>query len=321
MTKNCGIEFSKDLLHPRYWLGWLGLLIFAIVAQLPISFRHFIGRKVGQRIYKEKRQKRYKVVTANLAIAFPELANENNKEKNIKGISTAIDKMTLEHLECYGCAMVDYSFLIFGSKKRLYKRLEIQGREHLESAISENKNVMILLAHSVMLEFAPAALSMHYDCFGSYKKSKNKLVNWIVTKGRCRHVSFVVSREEGLRKLIKSLAPKKLLIFLPDEDLGTKNSIFVPFFTQQKSTLTTTARIAKMGKAVALPTFAYFNSSTQKYIVQILPALENYPTGDPETDAITMNQALENVIKEHPEQYMWMLKWYRTRPNNEASLY
>lgn len=308
MSKDCGVPLSLALFQPRYWLSWIGLGVLAFIAQLPTSVRHWLGKRLGKFIY-QRNQKRRHAVNTNLKIAFPELSDAER------------DVMTLTHLQWYGCAIVDYSLLFFASNQRLARMLKIEGKEYIDSALAENKNAMILLAHSVMLEFAPAALGLHYDVFGSYKASKNALLNWIIAKSRCRHVKFVVSREEGLRKLIKSLAPGKIMIFLPDEDLGSDNATFVPFFNKDKATLTTTARIAKMGKAVAFPAFAWFDEKEQKYILQIMPALSNYPSGDAKKDAITLNQALEAMIKQHPEQYMWLMKWYRTRPDGEAGLY
>ena len=309
MSKTCGIPFSARLLHPRYWLSWLGLGLFALIAQLPTRARHWLGRHLGSLIYHRKNQKRRHIVNTNLKIAFPEL---NDAQR---------DAMTLKHLQWYGCAMIDYSLLFFGSNKRLARLLSIEGKEYIEQALADNQNTMVLLAHSVMLEFAPAALGINYDVFGSYKSSKNSVLNWIIAKSRCRHVKFVVSREEGLRKLIKSLAPGNMMVFLPDEDLGAENATFVPFFKKDKATLTTTARIAKMGHAKAFPAYAWFDPNKQKYILQIMPALKNYPSGNTEKDAIALNQALEKLIKQHPEQYMWLMKWYRTRPEGEPSVY
>ena len=306
--KNCGITFTRALFHPKYWLTWLGLLLIFFIAQLPTNMRHALGNRLGKYLYKNN-QKRYRVINTNLKIAFPELDDASR------------DKMILEHLQWYGCAMIDYSLLFFGSKKRLANNLVIDGQEHIESAIDNDQNIIILLAHSVMLEFGPAALGLKYDCFGSYKTSKNAVIDWMIAKGRCRHVSFVVSREEGLRKLVKSLQPKRLMIFLPDEDLGKDNAVFVPFFNEQKATLTTTSRIARLGKATALPAFTWYDSASKKYRLQIFSALENYPSSDLSADAIKLNQALESLIKQHPEQYMWLLKWYRTRPENESTLY
>lgn len=304
----CGIKFNVSLIHPRYWLTWLGLLIAALLAQLPNNTRHAIGRWIGNRIYNNN-VKRRQIVNVNIKIAFPHLNEQQHNE------------MIQQQLQWYGCAMVDYSLLFFASKKRLATMLEIEGKMHIDEAINNDKSIIILLAHSVMLEFAPAALGMQYNCFGSYKTSKNALIDWMIARSRCRHVSFVVSREEGMRKLIKSLIPKRLMIFLPDEDLGIENAVFAPFFGTQKATLTTTARLTKMGRAIALPTFAWYDTHTQKYKIQIAPPIANYPSGDAKQDALLLNQSLEALIKQHPEQYMWIMKWFKTRPENEASLY
>ncbi len=306
--QHCGISFTASLLHPKYWLTWLGVLLTAIISLLPTNFRHRLGSFLGYYIYKNNK-KRYRVVNTNLKIAFPDVDDKSR------------DELILSHLQWYGCAMIDYSLLFFGGKKRLANLVAIDGKEFIDEAVDNNRSVIILLAHSVMLEFGPVALGINYDCFGSYKTSKNKVLDWMIARGRCRHVSFVISREQGLRKLVKAIKPKRLMVFLPDEDLGKENSVFVPFFKQQKATLTTTARLTKMGNAVALPAFSYYDENSKKYRLQILPALDNYPTGNAKTDAIKLNQALEKLIKQNPEQYMWLLKWYRTRPENEATLY
>lgn len=305
---SCGVPFSAPLLHPKYWITWFGLFFGIIISYLPISFRHAIGKKLGNYIYRNN-TKRYKVVNTNLSIAFPELTEQER------------DAMIRSHLQWYGCAMIDYSLILFANKKRLAKLLKINGQEHIKEAINNNQSIVVLLAHSVMLEFGPAALGLEHETFGSYKSSKNAVLDWIIAKGRCRYAAFVVSREEGLRKLVKSLQPNRIMIFLPDEDLGTENSVFAPFFEKDKATLTTTARIAKMGRATALPAFTWFDQQTKTYRLELSPPLHNYPTGDALKDAITLNQSLEKLIKQHPEQYMWLLKWYRTRPENEASLY
>ena len=308
MKADCGLKFTASLLHPRYWVIWFGLLLAAFVSQLPNSVRHAIGRWIGNRIYKNNERRR-KIVSINVKIAFPDLDEQQH------------EKLTQQHLQWYGCALVDYSLLFFGSKRRLSSMLEIDGKEHIDEAVKNNQSIIILLAHSVMLEFAPAALGLQYECFGSYKTSKNAVLDWMIARSRCRHVSFVVSREEGMRKLIKSLIPKRLMIFLPDEDLGIDNAVFAPFFGLPKATLTTTARLTKMGKATALPSFVWYDEATQKYRVRISPPIPNYPTGEAEQDAKLLNQSLEQLIKKYPEQYMWTMKWFRTRPQNEVSLY
>ena len=308
MSQRCGLPFTLSLLHPKNWLAWLGLGLAAVFSIFPTSVRHATGRKIGSYIYNNNKKRRH-IVNTNLNIAFPELSEEKR------------DAIALEHLQWYGCALVDYSMVFFSGRKRLSAMSEIRGKEHIDAARAENKTVMLLLAHSVMLEFGPPEIGLNYDIFGSYKTSKNPVIDWIVARSRCRQASLVVSRDEGLRKLVKSMSPERVMIFLPDEDLGRENAVFAPFYGTEKSTLTTTARLAKMGKAVALPTFVYFDKEQQKYITHIGPPLENYPSKDAIADATNMNQGLEALISENPEQYMWFMKWYFTRPEGEKATY
>ena len=308
MTKRCGLPFTLDLLHPKYWLSWLGLGLAAIVSLFSTSVRHAIGRKLGAYIYNNNKKRRH-TVTVNLNIAFPDLSNEQR------------DTMALKHLQMFGCALVDYSLIFFAGKKRLASMSEIYGKEHLDAAKADNKAAILLVAHSVMLEFGLPQIGYHYEAFGSYKTSKNPVLDWIVARSRCRHLSLVVSREEGLRKLVKSMSPERVMMFAPDEDLGRENSVFAPFYGKEKSTLTTTARLTKMGKAVALPTFIYFDKKQQKYITHIGAPLENFPSKDGIADATNINQALEALISQSPEQYMWFMKWFYTRPEGEEGVY
>ena len=308
MSQRCGLPFTLSLLHPKYWLTWVGLGAAAVISVFPILVRHSLGKKIGAYIYNNN-DKRRRTVNINLKIAFPDMSEEQQ------------EAMALENLQWYGCALVDYSMIFFSSSKRLSSMSEIRGQEYIDAAKRNNKSVILLLAHSVMLEFALPEIGLHYDIFGSYKTSKNPVIDWFVAHSRCRQASLVVSRDEGLRKLVKSMSPERVMIFLPDEDLGRDNAVFAPFFGKEKSTLTTTARLAKMGKAVALPTFVYFDTNEQKYITMIGPPLENYPSKDAVADTTNMNQGLEALISQHPEQYMWFMKWYVTRPEGEQDVY
>lgn len=308
MTQHCGLPFTLPLLHPKHWPVWLGLGVAVVASLLPTSIRHLLGRKIGAYIYHNNKKRRHTIDT-NLKIAFPELSEDQRAA------------MALRHLQWYGCAIVDYSLIFFAGKKRLASISAIRGKEHLDAAKAEGKTVIILLAHSVMLEFGPPQIGRHYDLFGSYKTSENPVLDWVVARSRCRHASLLVSREEGLRKMVKSMSPERAMIFLPDEDLGSKNAVFASFYGKEKSTLTTTARMATMGKAVAFPAFVYFDTHQQKYISHIGARLENYPSEDAVADATTMNKALEALISEQAEQYMWFMKWYNTRPKGEQATY
>ena len=308
-TEQSGLPFHKGLLHPRYFLSWIGLGITLLISLLPNSARHALGNAIGDYLFRNHKKRRV-VVAANLRQVFPDITEELLAEK------------IQSHLRWYGCGLIDYSLFFFASKKRLSQQISIVGESLLEEAKQSQQPVVLLLAHSVMLEFAAVALSVNnYSSFGSYKTSKNPVLDWVIARSRCRFVDFVVSREQGLRPLIRGIQAGHIMIFLPDEDLGLDNGVFAPFFNREKATLTTPARLTKMGKAKAVAGFVAFDKVSQQYQLRLSELPEDYPAKDTVRNAVAMNEVLEQLILQSPEQYMWLLKWYRTRRAERASFY
>lgn len=301
-------KLPKNLLHPRYWPSWWAVAGLGLLAFLPWQLRHALGKQLGRLMYKHN-AKRRQIILVNLDFAFPELTTAEREQ------------FVLANLQEYACALLDYSLLFFRSRKALYKKIKLSGQEFLEEAIKQNQNIILLLGHSVWLEFAPVAIGEHFQAYGSYKPFKNPVFNWLIMQSRLRDVQFVVAREEGMIKLVRSLEPGKLLFFLPDQDHGAKHSVFAPFFQAEKSTLTTPARIAKLGRACAFPIMCFFDSNTGSYQVKIEAALEDFGALDAQEDAATMNASFEQLIRQHPTQYMWLLKLFKTRPKQDENPY
>ncbi|MCB1640026.1 MAG: lipid A biosynthesis acyltransferase, partial [Thiothrix sp.] len=152
-----------------------------------------------------------------------------------------------------------------------------------------------------------------------YKPFKNAVLDWLISRSRLRDVAFVVAREAGMMKLVRSMQPGQLLFFLPDQDHGVQHSVFAPFFAASKATLNTPARMAKLGQATALPVMAFWDGA--RYRVVIGPALAAFGQQGAEVDARTMNAGFEALIRRQPQQYMWTLKLFRTRPVGQKRVY
>lgn len=300
--------FPLRLLAPKHWLTWAGVGLLFVVAWLPWRARRWLGKRLGAWLYRHNHKRRHIVLT-NLRLCFSHL-DEPQREA-----------MAQEHLQEYACALLDYSVLFFRSRHWLYQRIHIDGREHIDRAIAAQQNVILLVAHSVWLEFAGSALGEHYRITGFYKPFSNPIVNWLVARSRLHDAEVIVSREEGMMKLIRTLEPGRLMFFLPDEDHGEKYSVFAPFFGIPKATLTTPARLSKLTNAVALPVIAYFNQRDGRYHITVSSPLPNYPSKSESQNAENLNMALQQLVEAHPPQYMWVLRLFRSRPANEEPLY
>jgi len=307
--KTCGVSFALNLLHPRYWFTWGGVGIGVLLSVLPVCVRHTIGGWLGRFIFHRNHKRRH-VVLQNLKVAFPHLSVDERQA------------MGLASVQWYARALLDYSLLFFRSRKVLGTSVDFEGQCYIDNAIREGRNVILLLAHSAMLDFAPAALGQKYTLYGSYKTLSNPVLNWLMARSRCKSVAFVFSRDEGMMKLVRALTLGRVLVFLPDEDLGKKHSDFASFFGVQKATLNTPARIAKLKKADALPCYAWYDTESKRYKVKINPPLVGFSEENTLlSTAEVLNQSLEKLILLAPEQYMWLMKIYKTRPEREESIY
>ena len=107
---------------------------------------------------------------------------------------------------------------------------------------------------------------------------------------------------------------------MPDEDLGGEHCVFAPFFGIETATLPVVGRLARMTGATVIPMFCILGEEG-RYKVVLGDPIEDFPTQNPELDAAKVNLAFQASINDAPEQYLWTLKWFRTRPNGESSPY
>jgi lauroyl-KDO2-lipid IV(A) myristoyltransferase len=129
------------------------------------------------------------------------------------------------------------------------------------------------------------------------------------------------TRQEGLRPLVKMAREGRALVYLADEDLGPEVSVFADFFGVSKATIPVLGRMARACNAVVLTCISCYDEHRRKYVVKVFPALENFPQGDDEIDARSMNQSIETAVLECVPQYFWTMKWFRTRPPGEEDVY
>ena len=305
-------RFRVTFLHPRYWLTWFGLFVFFMVTLLPMSFTDWLACRLGSFVSRKNR-KRFNIVKNNLTLCFPEKSE------------VEIEDMVDEHFQVQYRSLIHYYLLWWRPASVVRKKLSITGFEKVSQYQSQGKKVIIMLVHSVGLEFAVAAIAFQFELNGPFKSMKNPVIDWLVASGRMRFgEKFGVqlfTREDGLRPLIRETRAGKVLVYLADEDLGRKNSIFVPFFGVQKATIPVLGRLAKACDAVVLPCVSCYDAENRRYSVTLLPAINGVPSGDDEKDALAMNQSIEQVIDFCPVQYLWALRYFKTRPTGEASIY
>ena len=109
--------------------------------------------------------------------------------------------------------------------------------------------------------------------------------------------------------------------YAPDQDYGRAHSVFAPFFGIRAASVTATARLARLSDACVVPFFPRRLPAGAGYRLTLQPALSDFPTDDPVADGCRINGLIEAQVCEAPEQYLWVHRRFKTRPEGEPSPY
>lgn len=301
-------QFKKIFLHPKYWLTWLFISFSFVIYLLPAQFVDWLGGLFGD-FLRRTNKKRLRIAAINISLCYPAMS-ESEKDRFLK-----------EHFRAYGRSVFHYGFILWGSEKLAEKRIEYHGKHYIDDCIDQGYGVIVMTAHCVGLETAVSTMSRYYHLTGPFKDMKDPVVNWFVAKRRMRFGAALYSRDAGLRPIIKDVKAGYVMGYLPDEDLGPEQSIFVPFKNVPKATIPVLGRLTKTCKAKVFPCMCCYDAKQHKYHLHVLPAIENFPQLDDQADTLAMNQALESLVDICPEQYFWTLRFFKTRPEGEARFY
>jgi Kdo2-lipid IVA lauroyltransferase/acyltransferase len=281
-----------------------GLLVLWLVHFLPLPWIGALGSALGSVLY---RFGRGRVTRINLALCFPAMPEA---ERHALGE---------RHFRMLGRNALELSVMTWGTEAELLRMTKVEGLEHLKAA--EGRPVIALAPHFIGLNMGGIRVAYEYPGTASiYSRQKNPTVDRVFLKARTRFgAPHLVSRQEGLRSVIRVVKSGKPFYFLPDMDFGRRDAVFVPFFGVQTATITTLPRLARLAGAVVIPVVT--RQVGDGYLVKIYPPWENYPTGDLEADVRRMNAFIEERVREMPDQYFWAHKRFKTRPPGEPSPY
>ncbi len=268
-----------------------------------------IGAFVGDQM-RLRHAKRRRIAEINIRLCFPNLS-EVQQQQRLKA-----------HFRCYGRSLVDMGLVMMGSRRRIEKYSDISGVEALQ-ALLKTRKIIFVTYHTTTLDMLGLSALSEIEAVTMMKRDNNPLLNWFLHRARIRYKkALILMRDEGLRGIIAAMKQGRLCYLIPDEDFGDgKHSVFAPFFGQPRSTLNTVSRLAKITDAAVILSICRLIPETGRYQIIVCPPLENFPSGDYVADATAIHQAMEQLILNAPEQYMWTFRWFRTQQGGKPSPY
>ncbi len=285
----------------------LGIALLWLIHWLPLGLQAALGNLLG-RLTAHLARPRRKVVERNLARCFPELSKAQRKN------------ILTRHFMAAARAVIEHGLLFWSSQRRLEKLVRFEGIEYVDQL--RGHPVIVLAPHFVGLDMGGVRLSAHTRGATIYVRQRNALIDRYLRDARSRfNQSVLVSRHEGIRPLIKVIRSGLTFYFLPDQDQGRKESIFIPFFGVRTATVPALSRLAKITRAAVVPGVTRQLPGGQGYVMRFYPAWDNFPTDDVEADTERMNRFIEDRVREMPEQYFWLHRRFKTRPEGEPPFY
>jgi KDO2-lipid IV(A) lauroyltransferase len=301
-------SFTRALLAPQHWPAWLGAGVIWLIAHLPRPWLMGLGRGLGQLVQRVPSPRR-RIAEANIALCFPELSPAEQAE------------LVNAHLRDIGLMMMEFALGWMGSERAIANvPITLEGLEHLEAARAQGKGVLLVGGHFSHLELCARLVSQRIRISGMYRKMDSAVFEWAVLRARLDYAEAMFDKDD-IRGTVKYLRGGGTLWYAPDQDMRSKDSVFVPFFGVPAATITATHHLARLSGALVIPFFHRRLPGNAGYALRLGAPLQDFPSADPLQDTARVNVSIEEMVRAAPEQYLWVHKRFKTRPEGSPSIY
>ncbi len=273
--------------------------VFAIGLAQMVYLLHPRLRRVGMR---------------NLEMAFPE-KTEAERTRILRGEFTSLGRQLAEV-----CQFPRYT------RENIEQVVVYDGLENYEQAHARGKGLLFLTAHLGAWELSAFAHSLHgHWLHVVMRPMDNAYLDRLLQGYRTMHGNKVVDKDDFVRGLLAAMKAGEDVGILMDTNMTPPQGIFVDFFGIPACTASGLARIALRTDAAVVPGFTIWDEALGKYRLRFDPALELIRTGDQEADVAANTQrftkAIEDYARQYPEQWLWVHRRWKTRPEGQPGLY
>jgi KDO2-lipid IV(A) lauroyltransferase len=287
--------FIKTLgILPRRWSRALAIALAQMVYLL-----HFRLRQVGMR---------------NLEMVFPEKSIAERK-RILRGEFTSLGRQLAEM-----CQFPRYT------RDNIDDVVVYDGLENFKQAYARGKGVLFLTAHFGGWELSAFAHSLHgHWLHVVMRPMDNPYLDRLIQSYRTMHGNKTVAKDDFVRGLLAAMKAGETVGILMDTNMTPPQGVFVNFFGIPACTASGLARIALRTDAAVLPGFTIWDEKLQKYRLRFDPMLDLVRTGNLEADIVAntqmFTQVIEDYVRKYPEQWLWVHRRWKTRPEGEKGLY
>lgn len=294
----------------EYLTAWFGLKLLGI---FPRNVARLFGVCFAGLVYRLQ-PRLHRVALFNLGIAFPDWT-DGQCERVIRGMIRQIGWMIGEFSQFPKC-----------TRANIEKIVAVDGGENFAAAQQRGKGVLFLTGHMSAWELAPFAHALYgHPLHFLVRPIKNRRVDALINGYRCLSGNQPIDKNRAARAMLKILAEGGTVGVLTDHNTSLEEGVFVDFFGVPASTTSGLARIALRTGAAVVPGFLCWDDAARKYRLQFGLAVELVRSGNEDEDVRENTQRftriIEDYVRAHPEQWVWIHKRWKTRLPGENPMY
>lgn len=300
-------QLERPSLAPRNWPGWIAVAGLWCLGRLPRRLGLWLVRPLGP-LMRRALGSRRRIAERNIEVCLPGLTSEE-RDRVLRESFDALARMLVETAWCWA-----------GRPPAIGPWVDGTGFEHIEPGNRDDRGLLIVTAHVTCLEMGARAIGERFEGQGVYRPLGNPVLEWYQNRGRSRYAWGMLSKRD-LRGAVRHLRRGGMLWYAPDQDFGPQESVFAPFFGVQTATLLATHRLPVLTGCLVVVMMPRYDRERDRYVVEVTAPLDDFPSDDPVADLTRINAALEAQVRKAPDQYWWVHRRFKTRPEGEPDLY
>jgi KDO2-lipid IV(A) lauroyltransferase len=249
-----------------------------------------------------------RVATRNLELAYPEKTSRE-RSRIVDGVFASIARL-----------LATFARFPILNSRNISKWIRYEGLENYTEAKTHGRGILFATAHLGNWELSAFAHALMTEPMSIVVRPlDNAPIDALVERYRQASGNRIISKRDAARGILRALHDNEAVGILIDQNTTPAEGVFIDFFGRKACAGSAFAKIAARSGAAVIPGFAIWSDAERKYVLRFYPPVQM--SGDVLEDTQRIHAVLEQAIREHPDQWLWIHRRWKTRPEGAPPIY